>query len=174
MLNSGRTDPSGRSFKKWITRQYSYDALAPRLKLADPSFSANEYKALGKSLIKRNKRVGKLAETKVSNLSAWGRGVLENRRKFNDEYTEYLQLTKNPLTDRYTYTEENLREIQSSRGIIIPSSNQAPDTQTQSRRASLESRLIEEELDSLLARFMLLRDDSATTALNLGLDFDLD
>ena len=165
-----RTDPSGRSFKKWITRQYSYDALAPRLKLADPSFSANEYKALGKSLIKRNNRIGKLAETKVSNLSAWGRGVLENRSKFNDEYTEYLQLTKNPLTDRYTYTEENLREIQSSRGIIIPSSNQAPDTQTQSRRASLESRLIEEELDSLLARFMLLRDDSATTALNLGLD----
>jgi len=167
-----RADPSGRSFIKRFTRKYSYDVLAPRLKNANPAFSANEYKALGKSLIKRNRRTADQLKTKVSGLSAWGRGVLDNRYKYNNEYTEYLQLTENPQTGRYTYPDENLREIQRSQGIIIPSSNPAPATQSQSRRASLESRQIEEELDGLQARLMLLRDDSATTALNRGLDFD--
>jgi len=168
-----RADPSGRSFIKRLTRKYSYDLLAPRLKYADPSFSANEYRALGKSLIKRNNRTDKLMKTKVSGMSAWAQGVLENRYKYNNEYTEYLQLTENPQTGRFTYPEENLREIQRSQGIVIPSSNQAPNTQPQSPRASQESRQIEADLDGLLARLLLIREDSATEALNSGLNFDL-
>jgi len=168
-----RADPSGRSFIKRLMGKYSYDVLAPRLKYADPSFSANEYKALGKSIEKRNKRGIGVLNSKIDKSSAYVKTVSKNLIKYYSEYTEYVQLAKDPQTGRFTYPEENLREIQRSQGIVIPSPNQAPETQPQSPRASQESRQIEAGLDGLLARLLLIREDPATEALNLGLNFDL-
>ena len=101
-----RTDPSGRSFIKRLGRGYSYDVLAPRLKKADPAFSANEYKALGKSLEKRNKRSMDRLNSKIDRNSAYGKMVENSLKKHNAEYTEYLELEKNTSTGRYTYSQE--------------------------------------------------------------------
>jgi RHS repeat-associated protein len=99
-----RADPSGRSFIKRLTRKYSYDVLAPRLKYADPSFSANEYKALGKSLEKRNKRSLNKLHNNIDRSTAHGRSVIKNLNTHNNEYVDYLELTSNPSTGRYTYS----------------------------------------------------------------------
>lgn len=101
-----RTDPSGRSFIKRLMRGYSYDVLAPRLKNADPAFSANEYKALGKSLEKRNKRSMDRLNSKMDRNGVYGKRVENDLIKHNTEYTEYLALEKNTSTGRYTYSQE--------------------------------------------------------------------
>lgn len=99
-----RVDPSGKSFRsifKWKRGGYSYEKLAPRLEERNPTLSKNEYKALKKSIAKREKQVidelnwaiSNGEQSTVNNTIAKNDILQEQRRKLDnlvlDEHNRY-------------------------------------------------------------------------------------
>jgi len=139
-----RSDPSGKSFIKRITRQYSYDVLAPRLKKVDPSFTANEYKALGNSIHKRLKRNFKYFDEGANVNLANGQTLQGRIGEYGAQRNMYLKLQQTPK-GRYTYSHKSPTaiheawQLQNAALVPIPPSSPPP-----SRRASIVSALFQD------------------------------
>ncbi|WP_176513569.1 RHS repeat-associated core domain-containing protein [Pseudomonas faucium] len=165
-----RSDPSGKSFIKRITRQYSYAVLAPRLNNEAQSFSANEYKALGKSLEKRHQQNLRQVSSALDPHSAIGKRVIQNDRTHTKQSLQYLRLTQGS-DGRYGFPDAR-EQHRDFLGKSDPAIANTPASPSARRRASVdsvntygptvasaaESRQIEEGLDGLLARLLALRD----------------